>query len=118
METVPSNSPCIANAVRKFVASERSIPADNVTLEKSLFHDLGIDGDDAVELINRFAIRFNVNLEGFCFRKYFGPEGAPGPITFLSEVFWKKQSGKLLRLEISDLVRAASDGKFSDDPRM
>ena len=115
MKTVPSNSEVIANAVREYVAAARSISVEKITLSKSLFHDLGVDGDDASDLINGFAAQFNVSLEGFDFQKYFGAEAASGPIAFFVELFTKEKSSKLCPLRISDLVNAASNGRFSDD---
>ena len=114
MKTVPQSSAAIANSVREFIAPARSMSVEKVTLDKSLFHDLGIDGDDAFDLINGFAVEFNISLEGFDFQKYFGTEAASGPIAFFVELVTKKESQKLHRLEISDLVRAASNGRFSD----
>jgi acyl carrier protein len=114
MEIVLPSSPPIENAVREFVATARYTSVDKVTLDKSLFHDLGVDGDDAVELINGFAAQFNVSLDGFDYQKYFGAEVASGPVVFLVELFKKEKSGKLRRLEIADLVRAATNGRFSD----
>jgi acyl carrier protein len=105
---------CITNAVTEFVASARSTSVEKVTLNKSLFHDLGIDGDDAVDLINGFAAQFDVSLEGFDFQEYFGPEATSGPIEFFVELLTKEKYRKLRRLEIADLVKAASVGRFSE----
>lgn len=55
-----------------------------------------------------------MSLEGFDFHKYFGAEAASGPIEFFVELFTKNKSAKLLPLRISDLVDAASNGRFSD----
>jgi len=41
-----------------------------------VLHDLRIDGDDAVEFIEKFFDTFNVaNVENFPVHRYFGPEG-------------------------------------------
>mgnify|MGYP001029933918 CR=1 FL=1 len=112
METAPPSSITIERAVREFVATARSMPLDNISLNQSLFHDLGIDGDDAFDLIKKFSVRFNVSLDDFNFQKYFGCEAASGPIALLVELFTKENSRKLRRLEVADLVRAASDGRF------
>lgn len=114
MKTVPQGSAGIEKSVRDFVAAARSTSVEKVTLDKSLFHDLGVDGEDAVDLMNGFAVEFNVSLEGFDFQKYFGAEAASGPMAFFLELFTKEKSGKLHRLEISDLVWAASNGRLSD----
>lgn len=115
MKTVPPNSTAVVNSVREFIASALSISVEKITLEKSLFHDFGVDGDDAFDLINGFSEKFNVSLKGFEFQKYFGNEAASDPVTFFFELFKKEKSGKLLRLEVADLVRAVSNGSFFDD---
>lgn len=115
METVPPNSSNIADAVREFVASARSTSVEKVTLNQSLFHDLGVDGDDAFDLLTGFSVRFNVSLESFDFRKYFGVEAPSGPVAFFVELFTQEKSEKLRRLEIVDLVKAASAGRFPSD---
>lgn len=41
-----------------------------------ILHDLRIDGDDAVEFMEKFFDTFNVaNVENFPVHRYFGPEG-------------------------------------------
>jgi hypothetical protein len=41
-----------------------------------ILHDLRIDGDDAVEFMEKFFATFNVaNVENFPVHRYFGPEG-------------------------------------------
>ncbi|HEY4651343.1 MAG TPA: DUF1493 family protein [Pontibacter sp.] len=40
--------------------------------------DLGITGDDAEELVAKFAEKYNVDLKEFEFNKYFSPEGFSG----------------------------------------
>lgn len=57
----------------------------DLTLETRLFADLGIDGDDARELLDSFATRFNVDMTGvnrFC---YFDDEP---PKVMYSELTW------------------------------
>jgi hypothetical protein len=44
---------------------------------------MGIDGDDAVELIEEFSERFGVDMSGFVCSRYFGPEAAWNPLIFL-----------------------------------
>jgi hypothetical protein len=56
------------------VEYERHI--DAVTL---IENDLGVTGDEAVELIKSFAKEFNVYISGFEYAKYFHPE--PGFFT-------------------------------------
>ena len=48
---------------------------DDTTLTTALENDLGITGDDAVELLIKFEEEFGVNWQGLNFTQYFTPEG-------------------------------------------
>lgn len=115
MESVPGTHTDLVQAVREFVAVALSAPLATVTLHKSLFHDLGVDGDDACELLEGFAARFNVNLDGFDMRQHFGPEGFISPVAFFVELLTGRGAKGMRRLEIADLIKAASTGTLSND---
>jgi hypothetical protein len=53
------------------------IEASKVSPASRLFEDLGVDGDDAVELIDAFAARFPTDLGPLYahWSRHFGPEG-------------------------------------------
>lgn len=55
---------------------------DNSNLKTIIEDDLGITGDDASELMEKFSTKFNVDLAGFNFMKFFSPEGVD-PIALL-----------------------------------
>lgn len=61
------------------VAEERSMNPQRILLSSRLLHDLGMDGDDAVEFFEKFAKEFNVDLSalGKHWSEHFGPEGTP-----------------------------------------
>lgn len=44
------------------VAHERGLPSEKVHLSDRLLHDLGMDGDDAVDFFNSVHERFETNL--------------------------------------------------------
>jgi hypothetical protein len=69
--------------------------------------DLGITGDDGVDLMNSFSDEFEVDLSEFDISKYFSPEGCnPFAIFFHRE--------KILPLKIKSLVQAAIQKKWID----
>lgn len=76
-----------------------------------------MDGDDAAELIEEFAKRFNVNLSGYDHARYFGPEGF-NPFGWiwvsLLELLGRtpEQAAGLCPLTVGDLVAAASAGRW------
>jgi acyl carrier protein len=57
------------------VAKRTGRPESSITPEKT-FYQLGIDGDDAVELIDELCRRYQVPAEKVDLNKYIGPEGA------------------------------------------
>lgn len=73
--------PAVLLAVRNLVSVRTNVPLDKIDANTSLGSDLGVDGEDASELLNAYANEFRVDLLGFEFHKYFGPEGIE-PLAF------------------------------------
>jgi hypothetical protein len=61
-----------------FVAEERGMKPQRIILSSRLYHDLGMDGDDAVEFFEKFGKDFNVDLSPLRehWSEHFGPEGS------------------------------------------
>lgn len=59
------------------IAHERGLPRERVHLSDRLLHDLGMDGDDAVDFFNSVHERFGTDLTHLHenWSKHFGPEG-------------------------------------------
>jgi hypothetical protein len=70
------------------IAHERGLPRHKVTLCSRLLHDLGMDGDDAVEFFQDFAKRYDADLTALYHHwdRHFGPEGFGSPMMFLSGI--------------------------------
>lgn len=64
----------ISDALRQFVAEELKIAPEKLKEDDRLQHDLGLDGNDAAQFIERFAARFDVDMTRFVFADYFGKE--------------------------------------------
>jgi acyl carrier protein len=60
-----------------FVAHERNIRPETISLTDRINLDLGLDGDDAVEFFEKFGKEFSVNLKplGHAWHEHFGSEG-------------------------------------------
>jgi hypothetical protein len=69
--------------------------------------DLGIDGDDGVELMENFSKEFQVDLSTFQFDKYFGIESGFNPIMWVLSIFFCSSILKLESLTVQDLVDSA-----------
>lgn len=63
-------------SIKEFVKKELSLRSSiGLSSETRLVEDLRVDGDDALELIEKFAERYQVDLSGFDSRQYFEEEG-------------------------------------------
>jgi hypothetical protein len=67
----------IDERVYALVAEERGVRRDKLVSGTTLSHDLGMEGDDAVEFFNQFSTRFGVDLSRLDedWNCYFGSEG-------------------------------------------
>jgi hypothetical protein len=82
--------------------------------------DLGVDGDDAVELMEEFSKRFDVDLETFHIGEYFGCEGLPPRFLFdWLIIIFKRLLGKsayeaagLKPLSVACLVQTAEKKRW------
>jgi len=63
------------------------LSAKSLSLETRIGEDLGVDGDDAVELLEEYSKRFSVDISNFSFDDYFGPEVGFNPFYFLCNLF-------------------------------
>ncbi|MGA2153476.1 MAG: DUF1493 family protein [Bryobacteraceae bacterium] len=65
-----------------FTADEIGVKRGRIRLDSRLLHDLGMDGDDAVEFFEEFSKRFHVDVTPLSnhWAQHFGPEIGGGPI--------------------------------------
>lgn len=113
------------DSVMDFVADFTGANRQRLTLTTTLVDDLGINGDDGLELFEAFGEKFQVDLSAFRADKYFNREGL-SPI----EVFgflcwlisWPFRKGPTLRefmgdslrdIRICDLISAAKEKKWT-----
>ena len=72
-----------------------------ITKETLIEDDLGVTGDDGVDLIKEYSEIFKVDISHFEYSKYFHPE----PSFLISY-------GSVLPLTVGDLENAIKDGKL------
>lgn len=79
----------------EFVAMQTGVRPYEITANTTLFGDLSLDGDDAVEFFEEFKKKYGVNLDGYRHNKYFGDEGMwPWEIIRLTWAFLRKIRGE------------------------
>lgn len=89
-----------------FVAQVSGCKLEKLQTGSRLLHDLGIDGDDAVELLSEYSEVFQVDMGGFEFGKYFGPEAS-------FSLFRSRPQQELTPITIGDLVEYARRGHYA-----
>ena len=57
-----------------FLNEELNVNIDEYSPNFDLNKDLNVYGEDAIEFLEKFGEKFNVNLDNFNFEKYFNPE--------------------------------------------
>lgn len=91
--------------VKAFVAMQASFNFEDLSLQTRLSEDLGVDGDDAVEFLEKFSEEFNVDLSSFPYNRHFTSEG-------LSLLWLLAPENKLVPVTLQDLVDAVKAGKL------
>jgi hypothetical protein len=100
-----------------FVAEERRVPVERLKPDTTLFGDLGTDGDDGIELLERFGREFSVDMSDCDPGCYFGDERLPPWFLF----YWivlafrrgtSEQRARLHPVRIADLIRSAHAGRW------
>lgn len=109
----------ISNAVIEFVAAETLVDVGKISPSTSINHDLGVAGDDGVELLNAFAEKFDVDMSGLQ-TDYFGAEASGNPFSLLRGAFLLLMGRKgeansgLPSLPVSVLIESAEQLKWMD----
>ncbi|WGL16667.1 DUF1493 family protein [Microbulbifer bruguierae] len=96
----------------KFLSEFTAIKPEKISGDTLVNFDLGVDGDDGVELLQEYAKKFNVDIGGIS-ESYFGPEGVPllWPFNFIRLLLGYRPSS-LVPLPVSQLVKSAEAGKW------
>jgi acyl carrier protein len=101
--------------LKAYVVERTGVEPDEVTLDARLYNDLGIYGDDAVELLVGYGIFFNVDVTKFMAADYFRGEGdliLPALIRFLTGK--RPESGKKV-LTIAHLEKGIVAGRLDEE---
>jgi acyl carrier protein len=78
---------------------------ERVTLKSDLLFDLGIDGDDVVEVFKKIEEEFEVDFSPMQWDRHFGPEAGFIPFALLLPSWWKWQRERI-PVTVEDLINA------------
>lgn len=92
--------------VRDLICELTGAAPEDVTEATCLQRDLGVEGDDAGELMTAFAERFGVDLDRFDFEAHFDVEAGFDPVRYLFLKAFRPKKLHKAPVTVSDLVRA------------
>lgn len=98
-------STAIQIEVIEFLSRELAMDKSKIWPSSRLRQDLRVDGADAMQLIEAFAVAFEVDTDDFRFTDYFGETPQPQWIAFTLWLFGNGQPLKTLTVE--NLTHAA-----------
>jgi len=101
-----SSDPGTLEDVIRLVAAQTGTSPLSIGASTRLAEDLGVDRDDAYDLLTAFASRFHVDLTPFEFSRHFGPEAGWNPFSYLCR-------GRLDSVTVGQLASAAENGVWS-----
>lgn len=102
----------VAHSKKPNQAPEQTgVSPSRITAATRIGEDLGVDGDDASDLLAAFASRFHVDLAGFEFRRHFGPEAGWSPFSALYCLFTGR--GRTEPVTVGQLAESAERGVWS-----
>jgi hypothetical protein len=70
-------------------------------------------GDDAIEFIEEFSKKYNVDMSEFRFDDYFGPELGFNPIYYLLCLIFARHKLRYIPITVRDLVEIVKKQKWS-----
>ena len=82
-----------------------SIHQETISSDTDILKDLGLDGDDAVELFEVISKTLGVDFSGLEWEKHFGPEASFNPFELLNPSWWRWQ-GDRIPITVHDLAKS------------
>jgi acyl carrier protein len=104
----------IFDRLKAFVIKQAAVEDEEVTREAGIEEDLGVYGDDAVDLLIAYGKTFNVDVTKFMAADYFSAEGdpiLPAIIRFLTGK--KKKKNKILT--VGHLEKGIIAGRLDEE---
>ena len=92
-----------------FISAYLSVRRNRISMNTRIGEDLGIDGDDGIELMRDYSIKYSVDISSFDYSLYFGPEGCN---PFIAIPYWLGLLPKLKTMTVGDLYNGAIEGKL------
>ncbi len=100
-----------AQRVIEFFSTELALPPEQIDLTSRLRQDLGIDDADAADLMEAYALTFDIDISAFRINDYFGADIGVHPV--LSHIMWLFGNSRPLKtLTVADCAKALETGRL------
>ncbi len=97
--------------VLEIVSRRSGVPLSSLSKDDRLLQDLGVDGDDAVEILLELQRAFRIDMRTFNVQRHFRAE--PNLLSFLRRAWGRGPDDKSkVPVRIADLIDAAISGKW------
>ena len=103
----------IFKRLKSFIIDQACVEDDEVIPEAKLEDDLGVTGDDAVDLLLAYSKTFNVDVTKFMAADYFDAEGDP-ILPAILKMFIGKKKRKNKVLTVAHLEKGIMSGKLDE----
>jgi len=100
--------------LQEFISQFCGIKKARIKPDVRLVKDLGIDGDDGIELILAYAKKFRVDVSNFMATDYFNPEGDT-VLPFLARFLLNRPQPIIKVLTINHLEKGISAGRLDEN---
>lgn len=100
-----------AKRVRQLIFEHTCYPLEKLRDETDLLWDVGVDGQDAWELLAAFCDEFGVDGNSIVVDRHFGPEVGFNPLALLLPSWWAWQLNRI-PVTVGTLVEAATTNRW------
>lgn len=104
----------IFNKLKALVIEKTGVDDEEVTRGAAIEEDLGVSGDDAVELLVEYGKAFNVDVSQFMAADYFSAEGDP-VLPAIIRVLTNKKKRKSKVLTVGHLEKGIIAGRLNEE---
>jgi acyl carrier protein len=102
---MPASAPTdLRETVMRIIAEQTAVAPERIHDETRIVEDLHLDGDDVVELMERVAATFAIDMSGYRWYHHHGPEGC-NPFWLIFRPWWMRKTHIPIRVAV--LVEAA-----------
>ena len=95
-----------------WLADHLAVPISKISATSRIGEDFGVDGDDALELLQAYSEKFGVDCKGFDIKRYFGPEAGINVLGPILKAFGSGNKETPASLTVAELIEGARKGRL------